>query len=71
MLLAGIVIEILLLLTLIYVLPLRTMFGLAPLDPMHWLLLLTFGPLLLLLEECRKAARRRLRLSRLNPAPAR
>ena len=64
-------IEILLLLTLIYVLPLRTMFGLAPLAPVHWLLLLTFGPLLLLLEECRKALRRRLAIARLNPAPAR
>ena len=60
MLIAGIVIEILLLLTLIYVLPLRAVFGLAPLAPAHWLLLLTFGPLLLLFEECRKALRHRL-----------
>ena len=60
MLLAGIAIEILLLLTLIYVPPLRTVFGLAPLAPAHWLLLMTFGPLLLLFEECRKALKRRL-----------
>lgn len=59
MLVAGIVMEILLLVTLIYVLPLRTMFGLAPLTPVLWLLLLTFGPVLLLFEECRKALRRR------------
>ena len=59
LLIAGIVTEIALLLTLIYVMPLRTIFGLAPLAPEHWLLLVTFGPLLLLFEECRKALRRR------------
>ena len=55
---------------LIYALPLRAMFGLAPLAPVHWLLLLTFGPLLLFFEECRKALRRRLAVRPLNPAPA-
>jgi magnesium-transporting ATPase (P-type) len=64
LLIAGIVTEIAVLLTLIYVLPLRTIFGLAPLAPVHWLLLLTFGPLLLLFEECRKALRRRLVVAR-------
>jgi magnesium-transporting ATPase (P-type) len=66
MLLAALLIEILLLLTLIYALPLQTVFGLAPLAPVHWLLLLTFGPLLLLLEECRKALRRRLAIAPIN-----
>jgi magnesium-transporting ATPase (P-type) len=69
LLIAAIVTEIALLLTLIYVLPLRTMFGLAPLAPEHWLLLLTFGPLLLLFEECRKALRRRLVIAPSSPAP--
>ena len=60
MLVGGIVAEVCLLLILIYVLPLRNMFGLAPLAPVHWLLLSTFGPLLLFFEECRKALQRRL-----------
>jgi magnesium-transporting ATPase (P-type) len=64
MLLGAIVIEVCLLLTLIYVSPLRSMFGLAPLAPIHWLLLLTFGPLLLLFEEWRKALRRAWQLNR-------
>ena len=64
MLIGGIVIEVCLLLILIYVLPLRSLFGLAPLAPIHWLLLLTFGPLLLLFEECRKALRRAWQLNR-------
>lgn len=54
MLLAGIAAELALLALLIYVPPLRTIFGLARLAPAHWFLLLTFGPVLLLLEECRK-----------------
>ena len=68
LLIVGIVTEIALLLTLIYVLPLRTIFGLAPLAPEHWLLLLTFGPLLLLFEECRKALQRRLVIAPSSPA---
>ena len=69
LLLVGIVTEIALLLTLIYVLPLRRIFGLAPLAPELWLLLLlTFGPLLLLFEECRKALRRRFVIAPLSPA---
>jgi Ca2+-transporting ATPase len=54
MLLAGIGVELLLLLSLMYVPPLRDIFGLHPLGPVHWLLLGTFGPLLLLMEELRK-----------------
>jgi len=59
MLLGGIAAELKLLLVLIYTPPLRTVFGLAPLSPWHWLLLLTFGPVLLFFEEGRKALRRR------------
>lgn len=44
---------------LIYVPPLAAVFHLAPLAPVHWLLLATFGPLLLLCEEARKAWVRR------------
>jgi magnesium-transporting ATPase (P-type) len=54
MLLAGIAVEVALLLLLIYVPALREAFGLAALAPWHYLLLLTFGPLLVVLEEGRK-----------------
>lgn len=70
MLIGGIVIEVCLLLILMYVSPLRSMFGLAPLAPIHWLLLLTFGPLLLFFEECRKALRRRMAVKSLHPTRA-
>jgi len=70
MLIGAIAAEVSLLLILIYVLPLRNMFGLAPLAPEHWLLLLTFGPLLLLFEEGRKALRRRMAVAPLHPTPA-
>jgi magnesium-transporting ATPase (P-type) len=56
--LLAIVAEIVLLLLLIYVAPLAHVFHLAPLEPVHWLLLATFGPLLLFAEECRKAVAR-------------
>ena len=45
-----------LLLGLIYVPPLARVFGLAPLEPIHWMILAAFAPALLLLEEARKAA---------------
>jgi magnesium-transporting ATPase (P-type) len=70
MLIGAIAAEVSLLLILIHVLPLRNMVGLAPLAPVHWLLLLTFGPLLLLFEECRKALRRRMAVAPLHPKPA-
>jgi len=70
MLIGAIAAEVSLLLILIYVLPLRNMFGLAPLAPVHWLLLLTFGPLLLLFEEGRKALRRRMAVTPLHPTLA-
>ena len=57
----GIGVEVLLLLSLIYIPWLAAVFELAPLSPWHWALLLTFGPLLLALEEARKAAVRRTR----------
>jgi len=58
-LLAAIGIEVLLLGLLIYLPPLATVFELAPLEPAHWLFLAMFGPVLLLLEELRKAWYRR------------
>jgi cation transport ATPase-like protein len=50
-----------LLLFLIYTPLLAAAFGLAPLGPWHWLMLATFGPVLLALEEIRKAAVRKTR----------
>ena len=58
-LLWAIVAEVALLLVLIDVPPLANVFHLAPLEVVHWLLLATFGPLLLLAEEGRKAVVRR------------
>lgn len=58
MLLLGIAVELALLALLIYEPPLAAVFGLAPLGPWHWLLLAAFGPLLLVLEEGRKAITR-------------
>jgi hypothetical protein len=46
-----------LLLLLVYAPPLAWMFGTDPLEVNHWLLLALFGPLLLILEETRKAVR--------------
>ena len=57
MLMACVAVEIALLVALIYVPPLQSAFGLAPLDSMHWLLLATFPLLLLTMEETRKALR--------------
>ena len=54
-LLIGIGVEIGLLLALVYVGPLASVFGLAPLTLPHWLMLATFAPLLLAMEEARKA----------------
>ncbi len=54
-LLVGIGCELGVLLALIYVPPLAHVFGLAPLGLAHWLVLATFGPLLLVCEETRKA----------------
>jgi magnesium-transporting ATPase (P-type) len=54
LLLACVGMEIGLLMVLIYAPPLQKVFGLAPLAPLHWLLLLTFPVALLILEECRK-----------------
>jgi hypothetical protein len=54
-LLIAIVVEVGLLLLLIYTPAFAAMFGLADLGREHWALLAVFGPLLLLLEEGRKA----------------
>jgi len=58
-LLAGIAVEVGLLLALIYLPGLASVFGLAPLGLAHWAILLTFPPLLLVLEETRRALARR------------
>jgi Ca2+-transporting ATPase len=65
--LAGIATEIALILTFVYTPFFQKIFGLAPLDFKDWLLLLTFGPVILLLEEGRKRLLRRKRLG-LKPA---
>ena len=54
-LLAGIVFEILLALALIYVRPLAALFGHVPLPPATWLGLVTFGPVLYVLDQLRKS----------------
>jgi Ca2+-transporting ATPase len=61
LLLVGIGVELALLLLLVYVPPLSSVFGLAPLQLKHWLLLATFGPLLLIGEEGRKLVGRWIR----------
>jgi Ca2+-transporting ATPase len=55
----GIAYELTLLLLLLYAAPLMSAFGTGPLERNHWLLLAVFGPLLLFLEEIRKAVRAR------------
>jgi magnesium-transporting ATPase (P-type) len=57
MLLLGIGVEIALIALAIYTPALASVFGLAPLGVAHWALLATFGPLLLGLDELRKALR--------------
>jgi magnesium-transporting ATPase (P-type) len=53
-LLAGIVVEVAVLLLLMYVPPLARVFTLAPLEARHWLILAGFAPVLLIGEELRK-----------------
>ena len=62
-LLWAIAAEVALLFVLIYLPSLAFVFHLAPLATVHWLLLASFGPLLLLAEEGRKAVVRRGRSS--------
>jgi magnesium-transporting ATPase (P-type) len=57
----GIGYELTLLLLLVYAPPLMSAFGTGTLERNHWLLLAVFGPLLLFLEEIRKAVRTRFR----------
>ncbi len=59
-LLAGIAFEILLALALIYVRPLAGLFGHVPLPPGAWLGLVTFGPVLYVLDRLRKGLAPRL-----------
>jgi magnesium-transporting ATPase (P-type) len=56
---AGVLVEVGLLFCLLYLPALATLFHLTPPGPAHWLLLATFGPCLLALEEARKTIRRR------------
>jgi magnesium-transporting ATPase (P-type) len=55
----GIAYELALLLLLLYAPPLMSAFGTGHLERNHWLLLALFGPVLLFLEELRKAVRAR------------
>jgi magnesium-transporting ATPase (P-type) len=54
-LLAAILAEVIVLMALVYVSPLARVFSLAPLAPLHWLILASFAPLLFIGEELRKA----------------
>ena len=54
-LLIGIGAELALLLLFVYAPPLAALFNLERLGLQHWVLLMSFGPLLLMLEEGRKA----------------
>ncbi len=58
-LLLGIVIEILMILAMIYIPVLARLMGHAPLPPAYWAILVLFGPILYLLEWCRKIGLRR------------
>ena len=51
----GIIFEIILIAALVYLPPLQTIFHTAPLDVTDWLLLCIWPPLILLIEEARKA----------------
>ncbi len=53
-LLYGIAVEIIMLLSLIYIPPIASLFNMSPLRYEHWLLIMTFGLILLLFEEGRK-----------------
>ena len=53
-LLYGIAVEIIMVLSLIYIPPIAHLFNMSPLRYEHWLLIMTFGLILLLLEEGRK-----------------
>lgn len=59
--LLGIASELAIISALIYIPPLREVFGLAPLGPREWAFLLAFAPLLLMVEEVRKGLVRRWR----------
>jgi magnesium-transporting ATPase (P-type) len=54
-LIVGIMVEVAMILTLIYVQPFQRFFEHAPLPLQYWLFILIFPPLIFLLEEARKA----------------
>jgi magnesium-transporting ATPase (P-type) len=59
LLMVGVIVEIALLLAAIYMPFFASVFGLAPLRPVHWLFLATFPPILVVCEESRKWLARR------------
>jgi magnesium-transporting ATPase (P-type) len=69
--LGGIAAEVAILAALILVPPLRTLFGLAPLGPREWGLLLLFPAVVLAAEEARKAVVRAADRRRLDPRTSR
>jgi len=67
MVLAGIALELVLLAALIYVGPLARIFSLEPLQARQWMVLATFGPLMIAFEGTRKAIARRIARPRTGP----
>jgi len=67
MVLAGIALELVLLAALIYVGPLARIFSLEPLQARQWMVLATFGPLMIAFEGTRKALARRIGRPRTGP----
>ena len=63
-LLAGILVELIMIGTLIYVQPFQTIFEHGPLPLRYWLFLFTYPPIMFLAEEARKAIMRRIEASR-------
>ena len=63
-LIVGIIFELLLTVAMVYAPPVQQFFGLAPLDPQHWLLVAPFGFIVFGADELRKWLARRTRGSR-------
>ena len=63
-LLVGILVELIMINTLIYVQPFRTIFEHGPLPLQYWLFLLLYPPIMFLAEEARKAVMRRIEVRR-------
>jgi magnesium-transporting ATPase (P-type) len=63
-LLGGILVELVMINTLIYVQPFQTIFEHGPLPLRYWLFLLMYPPIMFLAEEARKAIMRRIEARR-------